>query len=359
MGLIFKDADEKPVDPKTARLRAVLFALPFALIGILALVFLAHDGLLGFLNRQKAMGLASAAIVCGGIILLIFGVTAKKQAMLSAAPKTDTEKPWLARKDWAGGQIGTSSRKAVLLLWITIAFWCAASVAISLAILPPQLRQGNRSALMVLIFPVIGAALMLFALKTTTAWRKFNRVMFVMSPFPAGLGDALAGEVRVPCRLRPLHGYYLRLSCVRRTMSGASNNRRATEKVLWEADKWLRADLPQSHNTHTAVPVFFKLPSQLPASSALPGDGIHWKLETSAKLSGPQFHAVFETPVFNITQTEGDPLPEICPRLSGDYPLGAYDRLVQVARASTSPSRITSSRTRRTATVRTRTGASE
>jgi hypothetical protein len=37
-------------------------------------------------------------------------------------------------------------------------------------------------------------------------------------------------------------------------------------------------------------------------------------------------------PVFDISQTEGDPLPEICTRLSGDDPLGAYDQLVQVAR---------------------------
>src|SRR2546425_8608657 len=36
-------------------------------------------------------------------------------------------------------------------------------------------------------------------------------------------------------------------------------------------------------------------------------------------------------PVFDISQTEGDPLPEICTRLSGDDPLGAYARLVHVA----------------------------
>jgi hypothetical protein len=37
-------------------------------------------------------------------------------------------------------------------------------------------------------------------------------------------------------------------------------------------------------------------------------------------------------PVFDISQTDGDPLPEICTRLSGDDPVGAYDQLVQVAR---------------------------
>ncbi len=42
--------------------------------------------------------------------------------------------------------------------------------------------------------------------------------------------------------------------------------------------------------------------------------------------------ALRPVPVFDISQTEGDPLPEICTRLSGDDPLGAYDQLVQVAR---------------------------
>jgi hypothetical protein len=36
-------------------------------------------------------------------------------------------------------------------------------------------------------------------------------------------------------------------------------------------------------------------------------------------------------PVFDISQTTGDALPEICTRLSGEDPLGAYAQLVQVA----------------------------
>src|SRR5471032_2470013 len=105
MGLIFKDTDNKPVDPKAARTRAILLSLPFALMGLFALVLLLHDGLLGGLNRQKAMGLLSAAIVCGGLIALIFGITAKKQALKTGPLKTDDVKPWLKRKDWADGRI--------------------------------------------------------------------------------------------------------------------------------------------------------------------------------------------------------------------------------------------------------------
>jgi len=37
-------------------------------------------------------------------------------------------------------------------------------------------------------------------------------------------------------------------------------------------------------------------------------------------------------PVFDVSQTSGEDLPEICTRLSGDDPLGAYAQLLQVAR---------------------------
>src|ERR1700690_3513489 len=133
---IFKDESSVSSDPKAARNRAMLLSLPFAIVAVLALVFLLHDEVgSGFrMEKKLAMGLLSAAIVCGGLIALIFGISAKKHALKIGAAKTDDEKPWLKRKDWADGRITSSSRKAVLLLWIFIAFWCAASAVISLVV---------------------------------------------------------------------------------------------------------------------------------------------------------------------------------------------------------------------------------
>jgi hypothetical protein len=90
------------------------------------------------------------------------------------------------------------------------------------------------------------------------------------------------------------------LSCLRRTTSGSGNNRSTTEKILWQDEKWLRADLPQTDANATGVPVYFKLPDNLPESTTRAGDGIHWRLEASAKLRGPNFHAAFEVPVFQL-----------------------------------------------------------
>ena len=297
MSLIFKDTDNKPIDPKAARTRTILLSLPFALMGIFALVLFIHDGLLGGLNRQKAMGLLSAAAVCGGLIALIFGISAKKQALQTSNLKTDDEQPWLKRKEWADGRIASSSRKAVLLLWIFVAFWCGISCAISLFIIP----RGNHVASIALI--VIGLALIIFTLNTTLAWRKFNRSIFEMAAVPAALGGTLQGKIRVKTRLRPQHGLHLRLSCLRRTTTGKSNNRHTSEKILWQDEKWLRADLPQTVLNTTAIPIFFKLPGNLPESTAAIGDGTHWKLEASAKLRGPNFAAAFEVPVFKLPET--------------------------------------------------------
>jgi hypothetical protein len=102
--------------------------------------------------------------------------------------------------------------------------------------------------------------------------------------------------------LEPQHGLHLRLACVRRTTTGASNNRRTAEKILWQDEKWLRADLPQTDMNATSIPVFFKLPDTLPESTTSSGDGIHWKLEASATLRGPNFHAAFEVPVFKLPE---------------------------------------------------------
>ncbi len=306
---IFKDGPAAPVDPKAARNRALLLSLPFAIVGILALIFLVHDEIgSGFrMKRQMAMGLLSAAVVCGGLIALIFGISAKKTALKTAGLKTTSrealEKPWLERKDWAAGRITSGVQKSVVLLWIFVLFWLAASTVITLLIVPPELHRGNQAALIALIFPVIGLAVLVFAVNTSRAWRRFGQSVFEMAAMPGALGGTLEGMVQVNARLRPEHGLHLRLSCLRRATTGTGKNRTTTEKILWQDEKWLRSDLPQTDLNATGIPVYFKLPADQPESTMAPGDGIHWKLEASAKVSGPNFHATFEVPVFKVPET--------------------------------------------------------
>jgi hypothetical protein len=301
MGLIFRD--EPAIDPKTARIWAFLFSCAItvlALIGILAIVFLLHDeiGSRFQMPRKMAMGLLSSAIVCGGLILLLFGVRAKKRAIEQTLNKVEEEKPWLKRGDWAAGRIATASKQNSLLLWIIVFFWCAASFIISLAVVPGQLMRGNHAALIALVFPVIGLALIFFAFRTTRAWRRFGKSIFEMKSVPAAAGAALQGEIQFPGTTQPEHGWHLALSCIRRTVSGPINNLRTTEKILWQDEKWLRADLPQKSPGTISLPVFFQLPGDKPESTPDGGNGAIWRLEAWAQFPGPDFRAQFEVPVF-------------------------------------------------------------
>jgi hypothetical protein len=317
MGLVFKDESELRSDPRSSRKRAALLAAPFALLGLFALVLFVHDGWLGGLNRQKGFSLLGAMAASVGFVALIFGISAKREAFKAGPRKAETlEKPWLARQDWAEGRIGSTSKKAALLLWIFVFFWCFGSAAISLAVVPWQWHLGNHAVLMALIFPVIGLALVVFAVSTTRAWRRFARTVFEMRPVPAAAGGALCGQIRVPGQLRPEHGWQLALSCIRRKTIGPANNLRTTERVLWRDEAWLRPNLPQADAGQTLIPVFFSLPGDKPESTTAMGDGTHWRLEAWARLKGPDFHAAFEVPVFKLPER-----PDIVENRAAQYQL--------------------------------------
>jgi hypothetical protein len=213
-------------------------------------VLFLHDASLGGMPRQKAIVTLSFVASCAGLVALILGINAKKTAMAAAVPKSSSsevsDKPWLKRAEWVSGRIASGARKSVVLLWIFTLLWCGISAAISLAIIPPELQRGKHAALLALIFPVIGLALIGFALQTTLAWRKFGQSLFEMAALPGALGGTLEGEIQVPTRLPPPHGLQLRLSCVRRTTTGSGKSRSTTEKILWQDEKWLRPDLPQT-----------------------------------------------------------------------------------------------------------------
>jgi hypothetical protein len=311
MGLIFKDAD-KPVDPKADRLYAGLFSViigVLAIIGVAALVLLAHDEVgSGFhMPRQRATGLLSAAVVCGGLIFLLHGIRSKKEAIKAAANRKESdEQPWLQRKEWVDGRIGSSLRKAAWLLWIVVCFWCGASLVISLIVLP-QLVLANRVVLLALVL-IVSVAALVFAWRTSSAWRRFRQTIFEIAAVPAPAGGALQGNIRVRGKLEPHHGWNVSLVCVRRKTIGSTNNLQVTEKILWQDEKWLQPHLPQKDSNATIIPVFFQLPADKPDSTPATGDGVHWRLEAWARLSGPNFHAAFEVPVFKLD--EPAPIPE-------------------------------------------------
>jgi len=157
----------------------------------------------------------------------------------------------------------------------------------------------------------------IYAARTSRAWGVFGRAIMTTAGLPVAPGGVLSGEIQVPVRLQPNHAFYLRLSCVRRTTALRGKNRVTTEKILWQDEQWFSPELPQTEAGATRLPVFFKLPAELPESTFEKGDGIQWELEAHAKVSGPDFHGTFEVPVVKpVVDTAVGAVPVAAPEAS-------------------------------------------
>jgi len=215
------------------------------------------------------------------------------------------EKPWLKRADWAAGRVKSSNKLAVVVFWGFALLWNAISWTVTLVVLPPELHKGQHVALIVLLFPLVGIFLFALAVRATLAWRRFGQCFFEMASIPGALGGTLEGLIQVGARLRLEHGLHLKLSCIRRTVSGSGDNRSVNESVLWQDEKVFKpeASLPEPEPGHSGIPVFFKLPAEQPECFAHGNEAIIWRLEAKAKMSGPDFTAAFEVPVFKVAGT--------------------------------------------------------
>jgi hypothetical protein len=101
---------------------------------------------------------------------------------------------------------------------------------------------------------------------------------------------------------------------VRQTFSGFENfklrlgdvvavlSRNVQENILWQDEKVFKpeASLPEPEPGRSGIPVFFKIPADQPPCSAAGAEPILWRLEASAKMSGPDFAVTFDVPVFRV-----------------------------------------------------------
>jgi hypothetical protein len=294
--------------------RAWLCAAPFILMGLVALGLALYGLFTRQLNFVAGKHLLTVMVVCTGIPLLIVGWFASKRPKAEVWLKAEhPDEPWRWRPDWVAGRVDNAVRRSVFFVWIAVIVFnlmCLLAVVVVLH----GVRYGSSGAWLALVFPAAGLAVLVFAAKTTRTWRRFGRAVLALTALPVAPGGVVAGEVRVPVRLRPVPAFYLRLSCVRRTTKLKKKGRLTTERILWQEEKWYGADLPQPEAGVTRLPVFFPLPAGLPESTAGEGDGVQWRLEVSAKVGGPDFQSCFEVPVFS---------PAGPPQLAGEVPAAA------------------------------------
>jgi hypothetical protein len=305
MSWLLKDTQRPAaIDPKSARKKATLISLPFAALGLLALMMLMHDGVMGGLTRDKAIKLGSVVVVAAGFVALIFGIFAKKVSMaeqLKASLSEDPQKPWLKRAEWAVGRIkssGIPDGRSYLIMGITLT---VVGLVIAAFTVPMAIRGKHYSNLIGLLFPLIGIAFLISIVQKILASRRFGDCFFEMTQVPASPGGRLQGEIRTALPLNPAQKIGLQVSCIRSVVAGKAHHRRMEEKVLWKDEKVMKSSA-ESDSGGGKIPVQFELPPDQPTCSQRGNETVSWRLLVLIPESN--FRATFDVPVFKV-----DPQP--------------------------------------------------
>ncbi|HEX3233413.1 MAG TPA: hypothetical protein VHR41_04415 [Gemmatimonadales bacterium] len=287
-----------------------LFLLPFAAAGVFAAVQGVRSATSG--DWAQAGLLAVFALTFGGVGFGGLAATrvGRRRAGEAAALKArNPAAPWLWRPDWAAGWVDDSSRGTMWFAWIFATLWNLISLpGVVLAVRAAVWKQ-KPAALLILLFPAIGIALLVWAIRATLRYRRFGVSRLELDTRPGVVGHSLAGTVRTTVPLRPVEGFEVVLRCIRRVTSGSSKNRSTTESVLWQEERRVAGEVARdASGMGTRIPVGFALPPDARAcDDSVSDDQILWRLEVTAGVPGIDYASSFEVPVFRTELSKEPP----------------------------------------------------
>jgi len=238
-----------------------------------------------------------------GIGLLLGGLfadrdeTEEPRAAVIRGVATGAQAPWLQRPDWRSGRIESGGKAAMIGMSLFALVWLLITSP-ALFVLPEELKNGNYVALLVLVFPLVGLALLLMAAYKVLHWLKFGNVLLILESTPGRIGGELRGHLEIPAPVESRLGINLRLRCVRQITTGSGKGARTREEVLWEHSQIALPSKPWEKQ-RTEAPVRFRIPADTQETDySNPRDKVLWRLEASAEAPGVDLGAQFEVPVF-------------------------------------------------------------
>lgn len=309
---------------KAGTIFLTLFALPF-LGGGLFFLYALLVSRQNFKNGNPTVGVAIAlffVFVGGGLIFASFkgyGLLKQKAALEDAHPLS----PWLWRSDWAARRAESLSQKSYISAWILAALGNLFLFPFLFGMAPQLLRQGDFRAIFVLAFCSLGVVLIVRAIRATVRHDRFGNSYFEFDSLPFSPGERLSGRIHLRFETQATHGIDVRLTCVRRVITGSGKSQSTSNITLWQGDKNVSSGAVCPGPLGRAIPVDFELPAEaLDTNHNNPRDQMLWVLHAEADVPGVDYSDDFEVPVFR-TMCSSQPASDSSRQPSaGKFPLG-------------------------------------
>ncbi|MGB7284835.1 MAG: HEAT repeat domain-containing protein [Candidatus Acidiferrum sp.] len=288
---------------KGAAIFLAFFGAMFLVPGLLALF--------AFLGNGRSTS-ASGTIVAAAIALFFSAIGAgfvfaafagysrlKKQAATEEANPTS---PWLWRADWANNRANSSSKKGEIAAWVVSILFNMVIIPAVVTVAPPLIRNNDPRAFLVLGLALLGIIPVAIALRSTLRHRRFGDTYFEFDKLPFSPGGRLSGRIHLKMDSDASHGANLRLSCIRRTVTGSGESRTTAQTVLWQTEQSVSSGSLGMDPFGRTIPVDFAIPSDAYVSDQENSlDQVVWALHAQADVPGLDYSDDFEVPVFRTS----------------------------------------------------------
>lgn len=242
---------------------------------------------LGFLFFKLLFVVLFGGIGCGLLVYQLFFAHGRK---LPAAE--DGDQPWRQRAEWANNTIDSEHKTLLWVAWIFAIIWNLISSPL-LFLLPREIAKGNYLVLIAVLFPLVGAGLLWWAVGLTRDWLRYGVVSVRLDPFPGAIGGHVGGTVDLPLNYDPSLGFSVILSCIYSTSSSDSDN--TEEKFVWQIEG-VATLKPRASGTR--LEFLFEVPAGLPSSEPKNLPYHHWRLDIKSISARVRFSRQFSIPVY-------------------------------------------------------------
>ncbi len=238
------------------------------------------------------------AVLFGGAGLgMIVAGLYKKRPADPAMRAAYADAPWLENPGWQANEIKSGSKTTMYFTWCFATVWCLVSSPLLFVLREEVVEKQNYAALIALLFPLVGAGLLCWAVRQTLEWKKFGTSPVMLDPFPAAIGGQAGGTVELPVPFDSSNVFNITLSAVHSYESGSGKSRSRSERFIWQQSVIAYAE--QGING-TRLQFRFDVPAGLPPSDATHNSDSYdlWRLSLQADLPGVDINRDYEIPAY-------------------------------------------------------------
>ena len=285
----------------------VLFSVP--LFGFSAIVL--YNAFGKGPGSEHPVGIAgiAAALVFGFLgLLVLYGAYVGYGRMKQQAAREEAHpgSPWLWKADWAQRQAESQNKYSQIGYWVLALFWNAICIPVAVGVIPALAHKDHLRALYPLIFCLVGLAMLVSALRATLRKQRFGNSYFEFYALPFRPGERVSGKVNLRFETQAEHGIDLRLSCIRRTVTGSGDHANTSETVLWQSEQNVPGGAVGPGPLGRAIPVDFLIPANAYVTDQEnPHDQVFWRLHAQADVPGIDYSDNFDVPVFRTASSPG------------------------------------------------------